>query len=501
MANLQLKINSVDKSNLVLWSTLKKTEVLTKEPDTLEFHMHVHSGQTYFPAVGDTVQLYDTSSTLIFAGLVVELDSAIDGLLSNYRVICKDWTGLADAKLVAKTYTNKTATAIVQDIFTNYTSGFTTVNVNAPVTLDSMTFNYISVLQAMQKLIQAIGGGYDWYIDYNKDVHFYLTGSVTAPFNLDDNSGNFEKNTLQAKTDFTQLRNKVIVRGANALGSTFSNSQKADGQTLVFFVGYNLQSFSATKDTGGGPASLTVGIDGVDNPASFDCLYNANLGLLRFPSAVTNGYIIAWTGTPEYPILAQVQNDPSIALYGEYQYIIVDRTINSRINARNKAAAEILQYSIPITTGEFFTRTAGLKAGQVMQINSTIRNISGTFKVQKIETTVYEPLGTLYFHVEFVSTVALTMMDVLNRLLIVDPSTQVDTGVNPILDLVGSYNETITFTESFASSLIHNPQSETITVGESFTNNGLNFGTIFVAGAQTPSSTKRVFVLNGSRLG
>lgn len=505
---IQIKVNTVDKSSLIAWDSVVKQEVLTKEPDTLQFIIRNYPTKTYIPALGDTVQMYD-GATIIFGGTVISIQNDIKGLLTETTVYCRDWMGLADGKMVAKSYTAQTATAIVTDIFSTYTSGFTVVNVNAPVTIDKITFNYISVVQALKNLIQVLGGGFDFYIDYSKDVHFFQTGAVLAPFSLSDTSANFDYQSLTLTTDITQLRNQVIVRGGFESGTSVTNSQIADGTQIVFFVGYNLVSFTASKALAASPTvfnALTVGADGKDAAASYDCLYNPDYGLLKFPVGTTLAIndVLKYTGTPRFPVISEVQNDPSIALYGTRQSVIVDTTLTSRAAARGKAQAEIYQYGLPLVNGHFRTRTSGLIAGQIISIACTLRGISGSYKIERIQTTFRTPSASttdFFFDVDFVSTVGINLIDILNRLLIVDPSTQVSIGSNEIIDLVGAYNETVTASEVTASSLTHTAESETVTAGESFTNNGLNFGTIFVAGAQVPSSTKRQFVLNGSYVG
>lgn len=506
---ITIKINSVDKSSLIDWHSVAKNEVLTKQPSTLSLRIRSYPSKSFAPAMNDLVQMYDGAS-LIFAGNVSEIDTSIDGLLVYYDVVAKDFIGLADSKVVAKAYSNQTGTQIVQDIFSTIITGFTTTNVNCPVLLDSITFNYLTIAQAMQRLVLAVGGGYDWYVDYAKDVHFFQTGSVLAPFSLDDVSGNHNYQSLTFKNDLSQLKNKITVRGTSNTSASVTTSKVADGTQLQFQVGYfGMTGFTAQKALAASPGvftSLTVGQDGIDSPASFDCLYNPNQGILIFPSATRPavGDVIRWTGTPTFPVISQVQDSASIAAYGIFEYVIVDRSISSKQNATNKAQAELLLYKDPIVTGTFRTQKAGLVAGQVIAIACPKMGISGAFKVQRIATSLRTPSAAtsdFFFDVDFVSTTSISMVDVLNRLLLVDPTTQVTVDVNEIVDTILSSNETVTATESVSSSLAHNPQSETVTAGESFVNNGLNFGTIFVAGVQVPSTTKRVFVLNGSTLG
>lgn len=501
-----LKINTVDKSSLVDWPSLQKTEMLTKEPDTLVFRMRNSVARGYTPALNDEVQVYDDGS-IIFGGLITEIINDIDGLLQYTEIRCIDYTVLLNRLLVAQTYSSTTAEDIVDDIISTFTTGFTTTNVVAPDSVDSFKVNYLTVSQALQKLAELIGG-YDWYVDYNKDIHFFLPADNAAPFNLDDTGGKFMWNTLNLQTNSNQIRNDIIVRGGETVGTAVENIQVADGVQVVFFVGYNLSSFLAYKALAATPTSfvaLTVGADGVDNPASFDTLYNPNKGLLIFPSGTKPAVSdrIKYTGVPVFPLIAELQDPVSIATYGRFQYVIVDTTIVTKLAAKARALAQVIEYSNPLLQGSFKTISKGLVAGQTITINSTIRGVNDDYKIQRITTTIFSPAAgnMLLFEVEIVSTQKLTMIDVLNKLLVRDVSDQIVIGVDEVVDLLVSDDETITIGESVATSISHNPQTETMSVGESTTVQSLNYAIIFVFGVQAPSGFKRQFVVSGSPLG
>ena len=506
MSTIQIKINTVDKSSIIDWTSVSKKEVLTKEPDTLEFVIKNYPTKTYLPSLGDDVKMYD-NSTLIFAGIVVEIQNDVEGLLKKNKILCKDYTHLADQKLVSKTYSSTTAQAIAQDIVSTFCPAGFTSNVIANVPIDSIVFNYINVSQALQKLISAMGGGYDYYFDYNKCLQFFAIGYYSSPFALTDTSKNYDWQSLSLMNDVTQLRNKITVRGGTTVGTSVTNQKVADGKQVIYFVGYTLTSLVVSHAPVATPTvftTLNVGADGKDNPASFDCLYNPDSGLLIFQTAYTAGDIVKFTGVPSFPVIVQLQDDISIASYGTYEYLVTDKTIITKNVARSRALAMLLQYSQPLVTGSFNTRTSGLKAGQVISISSAIRGINGSYKIQEIETIMRTPSATttdLIFKVKFVSTQTLTMNDVLKKLLITDVSDQVVVGMNEIVDTVYSENETITISDSIVISLAHNVKTETITIGESVTVQSLNYPVVFCAGIIAPTGYKRQFILNGSILG
>lgn len=508
--SITLEVNGTDRTNQIKWRTLKKKSVLTRQPDMLTFSLLNYSSKTWRPSIGDTVELFDGADT-IFAGNVVQTDDSLSGgLLKDFVVTCKDYTHLLDRNLVSKNYAGMSGTDIVDDIITTFCAGggFTTGNVDVPYVVSAVSFNYLTPSQCFQKICEMIPG-YDWYVDYDKDIHFFLQGTRSAPFSLDDTSGNFIYDSLSVDSDNTQIRNHITVRGGKTEGTAVDNQQVADGKQRVFFVGYNLETFLAYKALAATPTSfsaLTVGRDGIDDPTGFNALYNPDQGLLIFPDATKPAVndVIKYTGVPVFPLITQQLDPVSIAAYGTYQYLIVDRTITTKLAANQRAQAELLQYANPITRASFMTTTSGLLPGQVITINCPLRGISGSYKISKIDMKLKTPSASssdFIFTIEAVSTLKVNLVDILNKLLVKNVSDQLVIGSNEIVDRIFSSFETISIGEVLVASKVHNPISETVTIGETFDNRGVNFGTIFVAGPWTPSTTKRVFVLNGSRLG
>lgn len=507
--SLTLNVNGTDKTNQIKWKSLKKRSVLTRQPDTLTFSLLNYPTKTWRPAISDVVTLYD-GATLIFAGTVIETgDSLMGGLLKDFIVTCKDYTHLLDRNLVSKNYAGMTGTAIVTDIISTFCSGggFTVANVAVPYVVSAVTFNYLTPSQCFQKICEMIPG-YDWYVDYNKDIHFFLQGSRTAPFSLSDTSANFIYESLEIDQDTTQLRNFVTIRGGDTIGTAVDNLQVADGKQRVFFVGYNLNTFLAYKALAASPTSfsaLTVGADGIDDPTTVDVLYNPNQGLMTFPDASKPavGDVVKYTGVPVFPLITQQQDPVSVSAYGTYQYLIIDKTITTRLAANQRAQAELLQYGNPISRVMFQTETSGLISGQVITIICPLRGVSGSYKISKVEMKLKTPspsTSKFLFTIEAVSTLKINLVDILNKLLVKNPADQIQIGSNEVVDRIFSSFETITIGESLVVGTSHHI-TEGLSVGETFNNRGTNFGTIFVAGPYTPSTTKRVFILNGSLLG
>lgn len=242
-----LTINTVDKTSLVRWETLQKQQISSKEPDTLNFDIVNYPAKTYRPVLGDDVKLYDTDGvTLIFGGIVVNTEETVDGLVKYFNVQCKDYTHTLDRKLVTKNYTGQTVAYIVNDIVTTYATGFTNVGTTDTTVVTAITFNYLTVSEAFKKLANTLGN-FSWYVDYNKDVKFYPNSSVSAPFSLTDTSDNYVWKSLVFRSDISQLRNHIILRGGTTNGTPYTDFKIADGQQATFFVGYDLVDYYFNK--------------------------------------------------------------------------------------------------------------------------------------------------------------------------------------------------------------------------------------------------------------
>lgn len=506
-----LKVNSIDKSDKVDWQSVQKEEVLTREPDSLRFRLRNYPTQTYRPAIGDDITLFE-DAIKIFGGVVIDTTEIIDGDLKYFEVKCKDYTHTLGKILVAKTYTNLSANAIIADIVANFTDGsFTTTNVNAPTIIQKIVLNYLSVPQALQKLAETLGN-YDWYVDYDKDIHFFQATSISAPFALTDTSQNYLWNSLEINTNLSQLRNHIIIRGGDVEGTQVDNTQVADGTQRAFFVGYSLNNFTAEKAFAATPTTfffLTVGRDGVDSPTSFNALYNPNDGLLIFPDATKPAVNdrIRTTGIPIFPLIAEKIDVISQGQFGDFQYLIVNKTIRSRPAASQLADAELIKYAQPTHTASFVTHNSGLRTGQTINISSIKRNFTRNYKIERITTNLRTP-DKLSHQIDCIAVgESVSMVDILNKLLIKNVSDQIEIGENEVVDRLFSVLETITLQETFVISLSHNPQSETITLNEVDIEQPLNYATIFVYGPYTPTiafggaDTKRVFLIEGSPLG
>lgn len=447
-----ITIAGVDKTNAVDWKSLRKTETLTKSPDTLEIYIKNYGTKTYQPSLNDEVILYDTDGTTkIFGGVVVEMnESMLGGLAVGLQVICKDYTEILDRQLVSKTYQAMTVNAIIADLISTFSTGFTVVNVSCAVTIDNISFNYLTISKCLEKLTQVLGN-YEWYVDYTKDIHFFGSASVASPYNLTDTSANFVFGSLQLSDQTHQIRNSVIVRGGEVTSSSLRTEYfDGDGTKAQWSLA---NKFSSLPTVTVGGVGKTVGLDFLNDDTLFQFMWDYNSQSLRatagnVPIAGTRNIVV--TGYPLYPLIVVKRDETSITNYGLHQYVLIDKTINTLASALIRAGSEILQYSVPSRTGSFRTHTAGLRAGQTININSTIRSTNQNYKIRQITTTFFTPTEYQY-EVSIETANDIGIQDVLSQLLIQNPSDNIDIGQNEVVQRYYGFSESVAVSDTLSA--------------------------------------------------
>lgn len=441
---LVLKINGVDKSSSVSWPTLSKVEVLTKEVDRLEFEVIKATGKT-IPAVNDDIVL-EENSVKIFGGVVTErLEQIKGGILIGYLIRCKDYSHYLDRRLVIKNYSNQAAHLSVIDIIETFTTGFTTTNVEtSSPTVKSFSFNYEQVTRALTKIADTIG--FDWYVDYNKDVHFFNAENIDAPFSLSDTNDKFEWDTLEINQTILQVKNTVYVRGGD-YKKTFLEAAAVDVYTATagqktFQLAYKYDNFTV-KVNG---VVQVFGTDQQDDPLTVDGLYNFAEKFITFTTPMVGGEEVIVYGDAYIPIIAQARDQSSIAAYGVYETVFVDKNIKSVEEAQLRAKNELKKYSETVYEGSFKTTQTGLRVGQRIRIQSTIRSLDKTFKINRIVGKARSH-GSMEYTVYLIASGQVTLTDVLIELLERDKQ-GIQVGAFEVLQRLERFVETLAIVDS-----------------------------------------------------
>ena len=431
-------------------STFNVQSVLTKQKGQFTFSVKAPQAPTLpsnFPQIGDTIYVNYTingNKQLIFGGTLVTSEPVIDGqsggVVLLYQLTAADWGFLFDSKLVKKNYAGEDPHDIVVDLVTNFCpAGYTTNHVEVGNFLvSSIQFNYQQPSKCLESLAQQIG--WDWYIDANKDVHFYFaegnpgaSSEVSlAPFNIDDTSGNVEWPSLDVQVDITNMKNSVyVVGGTYAKDYVLSPNPNATppqyapldvytsvAGTFVYPLAYPYTQSTLTVTLAG--VGQSIGTDQQTDPSTVEVLYNDHGRFIRFTSDPGSGKQIIIQGMAQIPILAHVSNPPSIAAYGELQDSIVDSKILSIQQAQERAQADIDMFGHPVYTVKFNTISVlanQLSLGQQITLNSAKFGVSGKTLIIKQINCVARTPTQLEYHVQCLGSDDVTFNDIMLTLL------------------------------------------------------------------------------------
>lgn len=476
MPDIQILNGSTDIGGSIDWHSVDMTSVVSKEKGQLRFDiLNVNSPQ--IPALGDTIYL-KYQGALLFGGTCTGREIVIEGgILQRYKITCGDWGYKFDSKVVHKTYQNMDPSDIVKDIVANCApAGFTTNNVQTGnFNIASMKFNYEAPTKSIEALAKTIG--WDWFIDSDKDVHFFFatTGSGSteinpAPFNIEDNTGNIITGSLDVNEDISNLKNSIYVIGgtmfrANGASDTPDVYTTVAAQVTYYLTfPYDTTTLGTTLKVTLDGATQSIGIDGQDAPGTVDCLYGAGAGggaqggapYIKFTSDPGAGHTLKIFGNASLPIVAHLTSPSSITTYGEQQDTIVDKQIKSVQEAQARADAELIQFDQPVFDVKFATLQPGLFIGQTIKLNSVLLGITNyQLLIRRVEAVGYSPTQLL-FHIEAFGTDNVTFNDIMMTLLqrsLADNATP----DNTILQVVVPIDEKLTITDTVTISVAVTP--------------------------------------------
>lgn len=486
-----ITIQGVDRTSLVQWSSLKIENILTKQVDKCSFKLWKYGDKTFKPVIGREVIITD-NGTRVFAGVIVRTSvEVVDYPKVEYSVECSDYTRILDQHLIADTYENMTINAIIAHMVANWLpTGFTATQVDATQVIDYIQFNYEPASDCIKQLADIVG--YDWYVDYFRDIYFKSPTATSASIDITDSGGVYDHNSLTIRHDSSQLRNSIIVRGGEYRGSEFTASIKSDGKRITYELPYRFEDFKVRVNG----VKQAIGIDNIDNTLSFDALYNFSEKSVKWRenNKPVQDATLSYSGKPYLPVIVKLKSPVDIAAVfsaeqslgdGKYEYLVVDKSINTKEAARERALAEIRSYGESISEGEFTTETTGLRAGQRILVNSTVLGINEYYVINRV-ISVMKDDSSMRYKISLVTTKTMDFIAIMKKLLLAETK-KITVNEGEIIDLVESLDETMTLTESMVASLVHNPQTETMTMTETFTAQQLNYPTAFVVGDYTPT--------------
>jgi len=137
-----------------------------------------------------------------------------------------DWTAVDYLAIIVAETGN--GSIMVDDIRITAEGSFTLYSVEDTVAFDDARASFKKPTTFIDRLADTLS--FYWYIDYEKDIHFFDRETNTAPFSITDTSDNFFN--LKVDIDTSQIKNRQVVRGGtNTSSSTYT--QVVEGNAAV----------------------------------------------------------------------------------------------------------------------------------------------------------------------------------------------------------------------------------------------------------------------------
>ncbi len=406
-----ITLAGTDRTNYCDLKSIYITDTLVSNADTMEMGVSVPTSEGWRPEAGNEVIVANGTSRE-FAGLIEDLyEEQINPSHLRYRLTCRDYTFLFDKYLVVDESTESlSADTWVSRIINSFTTGFTDTNVSTGPALAPQRFDYIAPSEAIRSI--ADKSGYGWYIDYNKDVHFFAANSQLAPttsFNLEATTPSTMWGGFKFRETVSGAKTRVYVKDYKRGSSVQWNRQfTGDGNTRFFLLGNEPVSIDATTFTatlnGVAIDALTDFVDG--NPGEsvgsssqlFICFDNQGVrcssGVSAYTStqtlSVTFNYLVDAVTTVN-DAAAQTEMASREGGDGVHEYVIADASLTSADGSDDLATlagnVALDRYAFPRVTGSFLSFSSGWRAGQVFDIASTRRlggDATNTYHVQQV---------------------------------------------------------------------------------------------------------------------
>ena len=152
---------------------------------TADFTIVDRSGVATF-SKGEVIEI-KRNLTLLFGGIVasVERRKFQHSATVFHAIRCVGFAALMDKRLVAASFTNQTATAIITSLAATYLTpeGITLGNIETGATIAEMIINYASMTKVMDALAEK--SGFIWGVDEAAQMYFQARTTTLAPENID----------------------------------------------------------------------------------------------------------------------------------------------------------------------------------------------------------------------------------------------------------------------------------------------------------------------------
>ena len=286
MAAVLISVAGTTRSRALRVEGMAIREYAAGQPNTLTCRVW-----NFTPVHGQEIKVGLTSladANLIFGGIINSITTVYEGDKPTqlaYDLVCQgfDAPQLLNRRKVIKKYTATSASTIAAALITDNVQGFPAPSsVEASLaSVAEITFTNDDVAEALDQLAKRVGA--IWYIDYAKDLHFFVTSTLGGSATAITDAAPGGARAVTYKVDISRCRTRAYVEG---LGSSIL-ADVAVGQTSI-----PVDDSSMFNGSGGtavlGPQRVTyTGKSAIDGNASQ--VAGATVSVSALTAAVSSG--------------------------------------------------------------------------------------------------------------------------------------------------------------------------------------------------------------------
>jgi len=398
--DIKVKVNAVDVTNYVRIDSIEVDGAEGQRVNTCSLIIDDITALVSTLELKEIIITDSGETVRYFAGLIANVTNVIDGISIVHHCECQDYTMLAETAIVNELYTDQTDKEIIDDMFTDELSEISTAGITETgIPATSMSFNHKSLRASLDAIAKITG--MEWYVDYNKLLHYYAPEEDYASFDLSDdpdNSATYPYYDFDYSKDATGIVNRVMVVGAWYKSSDITTTFAGDGVQELFKLPYtrinapaaNPTLIQVWRNTGieGTPVwtAQTVGLANTEDAAGFNCMFNFGEATLEWAVAPSKFYD-AWKMTYRYavPIATTVRNQDSYDAYGRwYDKKIVDKNIRSFEEAEAMGRRVLKEQAWAKQIIKLKHNKAGSSVGQQQKVTHSILGIDEYFTISKL---------------------------------------------------------------------------------------------------------------------
>lgn len=404
---LQVLANGVDITSSVNMGIqdLQVDNVLTQQVDTCSFY--VTNYQLLTLKEWDEVIITDLNTSLkFFGGFVQRIDKIAVSTRLDAVIHCSDYTCRLDHTYVKTQYTSPVTDAyVLNDVFTRFLPEINATDfVDTLRTYPKLRFNRLTLREVVDQLSTGAGG--DWYVDYDKKLHYFLTEADVAPFGLSDTPNNttlYPYSDLKVNREGTGIINRVEVVGGNYLSDDTTIYVAGTGQDQRISIPFSMSA--GTGQTGvlmwrndgtvGVPiwTPLTVKIGYIQELAGAnDVLYYYNEKVIEQQAVWPNlANAVKLFGKLSIPLQTRYSDFVSYTFYNNryFDAVINDQSITDKVTAQQLAQGLMARASLSATQVSCKILQPGVVSGQTIYLTNVIHSLANSpFTVQRVVTRV-----------------------------------------------------------------------------------------------------------------